>query len=222
MNLGNLLFYFLLLVLTSCAALPELHPPEFPEEIETCNTPFVKGKWQFVHSIEATMPGGNKSFVIGISTISPITGTIESVIMTVEGVVVFEAKYHRSGISVKRGVAPFDSREFAAGLMNDIRLIFFKPESQISETGTLQSGEQVCRHKNSDHSVLDIILDRNGNWEIRQYDENYKLKRRVQARSTRQAVTNRSTFPEKLHLTVNGLIGYSLLMELINTESLEK
>ena len=160
-----------LLFINSCASLPEMYPAGGPAASEIhakCSAPFPQDKWQFVHYIEATLPGGKKGFVMGITVISPMTETIECVIMTLEGFVLFDAQYDQ-GLMINRAISPFDRIEFAKGLMEDIRLIFFKPDGPFVGSGILEDGSPVCRYKNFEGRVIDIITFPDNAWEIRKY-----------------------------------------------------
>ncbi len=53
----NLLLSILLFTI-SCSSIPKL--VEDPAAQMSCGLPFPKGNWQFIHSIEATMPGGDR------------------------------------------------------------------------------------------------------------------------------------------------------------------
>jgi len=57
---------------------------------------FPEGEWQFLHSIQVEMPGGRNFVMMGLTVISSRLQTRRSVIMTLEGFVVFDGEYdHR-------------------------------------------------------------------------------------------------------------------------------
>lgn len=213
--------YLLLIIfaqMISCAGPPKLAPIKHPLPSgtkESCITPFLDNKWQFVHSVQATMPEGGKAVLIGITVLSPKTGIIHCVIMTLEGLVLFDAQYDHK-IVIKRGIHPFDSMDFARGLINDIKLIFFRPDGQSIESGTSDNGSLVCRYKTNSGMIVDVITNQNGPWEIRQYNDDSKLTRSVRAYPNRQGATEKQkTIPGRLVLTAYGSHGYSLTLELI-------
>lgn len=215
-----------ILLFVSCAGLPTLDPvnPSLtPAVSKACASHFADGKWRLVHSIEATLPNGEKRFVIGVSLIDTPEDTIDSVIMTVEGLVIFEARYDSSGIFTRRAVPPFDSPKFARGLLNDVRLVFFEPQTESVETGIDRDNRTVCRYRNQEGSVTDIMSHAGNGWEIRQYNPNTKLSRRVVADSCRQTPQDhQQTFACRMELSTYGPAPYTLYMQLLEAESLNE
>ena len=124
------------------------------------------------------MPGGTAS-VIGITDISSDLESVHCIIVSIEGLVLFDGVY-RGAVVIKRGIQPFDSKEFAKGLMNDIRMVFFPPVGELTGTGVLSNGSHVCRYRNDTMTIVDVIIDPNHDWEIRQY-RNGNLDRSVKA-----------------------------------------
>ncbi|RLC20631.1 MAG: hypothetical protein DRI57_04360 [Deltaproteobacteria bacterium] len=220
----NLIHFLLLILLAtmSCRTLPRLEPASplpTPEIRRRCSIPFPDGRWQFVHSIETTMSGGKKGFVIGITDISPETETIRCVIMTIEGLVLFDAQYDQK-IVIHRGISPFDSINFAKGLMNDIRLIFFRPDGQFIESGISDNGAYVCRYKNNDSRIIDVITNHDNTWEIRKYNKDFSLMRSVKAYPPGQESSlSQKMIPGKLELTAHGSQRYALILELIKADT---
>jgi len=219
----NVRFALILLVLTtmSCGRLPKLGEPAISPErqlYENCEEiPYLSGKWRFVHSIEAVMPGGKRGTLIGICLISSETGTIHSVIMTIEGFVLFDARYDGE-LLVSRSIPPFDTPGFARGQMEDMKLIFFRPEGKPIRTGILENGSPACRYENSDGMTVDVIIRPDNSWEIRKYGRNAKLVRTVRA-FRGQAADQKWVPPERLELTAHGMMGYSLILKLMQAEN---
>lgn len=200
-------------VLFSCVGPPRIYPPADPATTAgiTCDVPFPDGRWQFLHTIEAQMPGGSKVVLMGVTVISSHTRSVRCVIMTVEGLVLFEAEYDRQ-LVVHRGIEPFDSPEFARGLVEDIRLIFLRPRGAMIAIGRLKDGARICRFQDIEDRILDTVIYELGSWELRQYSKQQRLTRFVRAvpgeRSTAQ-------FPQFLELTVHGNHEYQLTMTLV-------
>ena len=223
MKPGNLLPVIILL-LVSCAGLPAIDsasPISAPEIKAACNSRFANGKWRLVHAIEAVLPNGQRQFLIGVSLINTTMDTIDSVILTVEGLVLFDARYDRSGIVTRRAVPPFDSPHFSRKMINDIKLMFIKPESEIIETGTTKEEIPVCRYRKRDGSVIDVTALPRDEWMITNYNPNAKLKRRVKAEPCRQPEDNQqSQFACHVELNAFGRAPYTLFLKLIEAESL--
>lgn len=206
------------LFINSCASLPDMYPADGPDALEIhakCSGPFLQDKWQFVHYIEATLPGGKKGFVMGVTVISPMTKTVECVIMTLEGFVLFDAR-HDQGLTTNRAIPPFDRIGFAKGLMEDIRLIFFKPGERFIGSGILEDGSPVCRYQDLEGRTIDIITFQDKSWEIRQYGSDLRLSRTVRAGSPTKADGCQRVIPSRLELKAHGLLGYELSMNLVS------
>ncbi len=219
-------FLFILIFGTiSCTGLPKLDPVNssiIPEIHKRCSALFLNGRWEFIHSIEATMPNNKKSFIIGITVISPEIKRVESVIMTIEGLVLFDACYEQK-VVINRGIPPFDSVDFARHLMDDIKLMFFKPDGQIIEAGMLSSGEYVCRHKSNDGHFVDIVTNNVCAWEIRRYTPSAALRKTIKASHCKTLPgSNGIRIPGRIELDDRGANGYSLTLELIGAKPLAK
>ena len=205
-------------IVIACSALPQVHPVDFAAGTRLsrkCDNLFPIGKWQFVHSIETTMPDGHKGLVMGVSVISSRDNIARCVIMTIEGIVLFDARYDQR-LVVQRAVPPFDSQGFAEGLIRDIQLIFFAPEGPLSETGNVKDGASICRYQNPDGRIVDLVIHGDRTWQIRQYNRQFRLKRTVSAFfSQENPGENQYTIPHRLELTAYGDAGYKLIMDLV-------
>jgi len=218
----KLLLPIILAFLISCSGLPDLGVTGSFAPIEkmekSCFDPYPSKNWQFVHSIEASMSGDKTSFMLGVTIISPETGTVRCVMMTLEGFVLFEAVYDGKVI-IKRAVPPFDSLGFARGLMDDIRLIFFKPEGLLTEAGIAGDGASRCRFKNKEGMVTDVLMKKDGGWGIRRYNRWSTLIRSVDAYDCEYRSDHAEVkVPGRLELIAHGSGGYSLRLELIEGE----
>ena len=217
---GIILLFCAALFFTSCSTIPKLEPLNsvaLPGVTNECRTMFPTNGWQFVHSIEASIQGRQKAFLIGITDISPDQGRVRCVIMTIEGLVLFDALSDQKTV-IKRGISPFDSMAFAKGLMNDIRLIFFSPDGECIKTGMLGKGTYVCRYGSDDDTIVDLITNQGRTWEIRQY-KNGKLARSVKAH-LKKDVHNQDQYvvPDRLELSAHGVHSYALVLRLIREE----
>lgn len=219
-------FCFLLCVLFfigSCGPLPEVRHPEslmLPEGPPRCRRQFLQGRWQFQYAIEATFPEEQKSVLVGVSVVSAESGSIHSILMTIEGMVVFDARYDRE-IQILRAIRPFDSERFARGLLNDFRLVFFMPEGALIETGTLPNGSYVCRYQQPDRQVVDIVGYSDHHWQVQQYGRWFTEKRMVDIFFNDKFRFDGFQAPSRLKLTASGYAGYTLDMDLIEAISLE-
>ena len=97
--------------------------------------------------------------------------------MSIEGLRLFEA--HDDGtLTIRRALPPFDRPALADGMMQDIRLIFFRPEAPPLLSGTMPSGEPGCRYTLAD-GIEDIVRKPSGEMVIHRYDGKNRLIRRV-------------------------------------------
>jgi hypothetical protein len=212
-------------ILISCSTLTGLQTADRSERTElpqTCQQLFPNGKWQFVHSIEDMMPGGQKGLVMGVTVISSRNKSARCVLTTIEGLVVFDARYDQE-LVIHRAVAPFDQEDFAAGLISDIQLIFFMPPGPLVETGNDPNGASVCRYQTPDGRIVDLVVDADQTRHIRQYAAQRRLKRTVDAFFTKpEAGGDGPDFPDRLELKAHGVAGYTLVMDLVEAIPLKK
>jgi len=219
------LFLLVILFICSCRSLPAIQPignslHQFNTQL--CSDLYPKGKWQYIHSIEATMPNKKKAFVIGITNISSKDRTINVLMMTIEGLVLFDAKYVKE-LRIKKAIPPFDSTEFAAGLIEDVKLIFFKPDGMTVQSGYLKDGSNVCRYRDAEDYIIDLYLDQKTEWEIKKYNKHNKLIRHVKSVPiTEKQGTNRTSIPPRIELIGFGKHTYSLQMDLLQEKELNK
>src|SRR5512137_52720 len=85
-------------LIISCARLPVIEPVDLAAMLDTrerCRRPFLDSPYRFIHSIKVSFPGGRTGTVIGITLIDPSEKTTHSVIMTIEGFVLFDARYEK-------------------------------------------------------------------------------------------------------------------------------
>jgi len=217
--------FLALIGLFSCQTLPGIHPvadPSSPEIREKCVAIFPDGKWQFVHSIEATLAGEQKGFMIGVTRIQRMPEKIRCIMMTVEGFVLFDAEYDQK-LVIHRAVAPFDAIDFARGVIADIRLMFLPPRGLLVESGRLKNGIHDCRYQNKEIGTVDVQSGFGDRWEIHQYNDSHKLMRSIVAfLDAGSTVSSAHSIPIRLELTAHGRYGYSLLMDLIEARPLAK
>ena len=204
----------------STSQLPELrpYPPESTIELENrCQNIFLQENSQLVHALEVQLPGKNRSSVIGITNVYPGERILESVIMSIEGLVLFHARYSEASKEIFKSIDPFTSEQFSDGLLQDIQLIFLKPGVNLVHSGVTMDGTDICRYTNK-NEVVDILLLAKGNWVINQYDRK-KLIKSIQASDINAKVKSAlNRYPGKLVLTHTGVFGYSLEMKLIRAE----
>lgn len=209
----------LLLLPMACAQLPEIKPARrsLPVAGDLCDRVFPHGDWQFLHAIEATPPTGSKQTLLGLSQISSTRKAGNFVIMTLEGMVLFEAHVD-GGIDIKRAVPPFDKPGMAQGVIDDLRLIFFTPDQPVSTTGIADNGSRVCRFSLPGQQTQDIEVRNEADWTIYRYNRSKRIDRSVEPVAAR----GRSAcgLPNQIILDAPGPVGYRLSITLIEAEPL--
>ena len=209
----------------ACAGPPKIRPVTSPntQAVEAdCAKVFPSGHWRFVHSISVKLPDGRQGLFVGVTVISADAGTIDCVIMSVEGFVFFDARMDGE-LTIHRAVRPFESEAFARGIMRDIKLIFFKPRGRAVETGLSENGFFACRYRLSDGGVEDVTTFPDNSWEIRQYDKNRRLTRTVNALQAKNLSSEiPSLVADTLKLKAHDRHPYELTMKLVEAERLSK
>lgn len=201
--------------LVSCSRLPIIKPADpatIKNTVQRCHLPFHSAPYRFIHAIEVEMSGRGAGTVVGVTVFDPATASIHSVIMTIEGFVLFDAQ-HEKEIRVNRAVPPFDKEQFAGRLMEDVKLIFLAPQGKLSDAGMREDGSVVCRYSVNSGIVEDVIIHTDDSWKIRTYSENHELLRQVKAYPVRDGV------PDRIELNSFGFREYSLRMKLISAEA---
>jgi len=212
---------FLLLFSAACSHLPGIRSDNdaLQRHGADCKRVFPQGKWQFLHTIKAAPPGGGTQTVLGLSQISSASGTAHCVMMTLEGLVFFEAHYDGE-LHIQRALPPFDAPGFAEGLMEDLLLIFFAPRSPLMAAGYLSDNARVCRFSLTDGGAEDIVVQRDGHWKIHRYNQQQRLVRTIQPDPS-EGLSSQG-FPGRIVLEAHGLAGYHLSATLLEAEPMQQ
>ncbi len=218
---GLSLFSMMMVIclIAACSSLPELQTG--PDSLKgttpaACRAVFPEGKWQFVHSIEASFPGGGENLLMGVTVVDASTRAIDCVLMTVEGFVLFRAHLGKT-LDVARAVSPFDREGFADGMLADIRLMFLVPAEKVSAIGRFADddsfkGQPACRYTENKGITTDVIPGSDSRWQLRRYSPQGRLTRTVVAEDR----SGPEGFPGRLRLTAHGVAGYTLVMKLVD------
>ncbi len=227
-------FFLCLLLLTSlmssCAAEKQLLLPELAnvpgaydartkQGAQACAKVFPQGNWQFVHAIDFSMRDGSGTTVVGITTLNG--KDMSCALVTVEGLTLFAADFHQdNSFEIRRAVPPFDSTDFAKGLMADIRAIFQPPAgSSKAQQGQLAGTTPVCRYTDADGGVVDVLPNVDDCWQINSYTPALVMNRSIVGQSCRKK--DAISIPDYLELKTYGQTGYTLKMKLISADKIK-
>jgi len=197
-------------LLPACAGPRHIRPE--PINPALCRLPFSSTGCRYVHSLDAELPGGARMTVIGVSVIDPAADTIQAAIMTLEGLVLFDATASGDGVQVHRALPPFDAPRFAEGLMQDVRFIFMFPAGAPKTTGRLDDGSSVCRYQDNFGMTVDVITHPGQGWEVEQYSVLGKKLRSLKIDPLKNGV------PGMLEFEALSPKPYALHMKLISAE----
>lgn len=214
----TLIILVLIVSVTSCKSLPAVNPQVKSVGInrDTEFNPFLKSKFRLIHSIKASMPGENNMSLIGITAADPGQKSLQAVLMTVEGLVIFDACNTGGAVKINRGLSPLDSMDFAVALMKDISLIYYLPDYSESVSGSLDCGFSVNRFFCRDGMIIDMITQNGQSGKINQYDRSYNL-----VRTAEISRVNRDGIPVSVTLTAHGVFGYTLNLDLLEYEKMK-
>ncbi|RJQ85395.1 MAG: hypothetical protein C4519_03225 [Desulfobacteraceae bacterium] len=217
----RLLFIMIFLLPAACARLPEIRTPSDAARTDpaaACARIFPHGRWQFVHSIEAAPPDGARQTLLGVIQVSSRHRAVHCIMMTVEGLVILEARYD-GAVHIQRAVPPMDRPGLAEGVIRDLLLVFFAPEQPARQAGFVGGGDPICRYPLPDGGIQDIQIKDNGQWTIRRYTARRRMIRSVH--SDPGVRLSSLGFPTRLVLQAQGLLGYRLTMTLLEATPLE-
>ncbi len=199
-------------LLTGCAA----HMPPIaratseaePQILRQCSSIFPPGPWQATHVIEASLPLGNETSLIGVVAAARNPSEFQTALVTEEGIVLFDAVYRSGTVETRRAVPPIDPNGFGRAMIGDIRLLLFKPRGALTEVGQLKTGESVCRWRDGDETV-DVIVSGGRVVRLLRFDSGSL------ARAVKVGETDARGLPSEAWLETTGMIGYSLHLKLL-------
>lgn len=206
------------LLLAACARIPVLQPMDEPQQMQAaqaCQSHFVQGGWQLVHTLNVRLKGGHQAVLTGVVVLSPEDESIECAVMTLDGFVVFEA-VDRGWITVRRAFGPFANENFAHGVMNDIRFLFVAPKEMVA-MGRFEDGSPGCRYRAKRDRTVDLIEQADGGWQMRQYDRLGNLLRTMTADAP-----DGDGFSHRMVLAAGGRHSYHLTMTLVEAVQTKK
>jgi hypothetical protein len=173
------LFGFLLTFI-GCAPISEtILSPGSEIELQACYAIFPTGPWESVHKIEATFRRGGSFTLLGVTKGNPSEQNLESVLLTPEGFILFEAEYKKNGMTVRKSVPPFDSPAFAKGLMEDVTFLFLSPGTDPITWGRKGDGMLICNWEGPNGINTEITGSVGNGWKILRRNKEKKIIKEV-------------------------------------------
>jgi hypothetical protein len=148
--------------------------PGSPDDLSGCYAVFPAAPWESVHSLEATLRGNSFS-LLGVAKGEPLERRLQSLLLTPEGFILFDAELSEGGIAVRKAVAPFDSPAFARGLMDDVSLLFLPPQVKPIAWGKETDGTMICNWEDRDDSHMEISGSTESGWRILRQNKKGKV-----------------------------------------------
>lgn len=234
-----LLMIFLLLSWGCAAGPPTLYPFAAVnwQTFDTCVSFEVPGSWQFVHIIEITPPGHRTITLMGVVQTDDAPWRIHCALLSLEGLVLFEARWEADETTVLRALPPLDKPGFADGLMADLLFIFMAPDIASQTFAQLKNGTPVCRYVLKNGEIRDFLTFPNGSWQLLRYAGGTRLAQTLTVgvpSETGDIITlpahlslkARNIWGDDLSLPVHrtlkthGLLGYDLVLTLVSADEI--
>lgn len=222
MKPARLLWVCGLFLLAACQSLPPIMPPP-PDKTpppQIAGAPFVRQPWRLVHSIASQWPGGGQGFMLGVLNVRPATGRLDCAVLSLEGLLLFEARYADGRLTVQRALPPFHHPHMADRMLEDIRLIFLAPPQKPVGVGLGSDGRWTRRYS-SHTGTIDVSGPDDEHYTIRRFDARHRLQRQVEIETCRAPGSDRAEpVPCRITLKARGPGAYQLDMVLTEAHPL--
>jgi hypothetical protein len=171
----HICFLGFLILSTGCAPTSKATRSQgSPGELPGCYAVFPAEPWESVHRLEATIRG-DSFLALGVTKGEPSERRLQSLLLTSEGFILFDAERRENGMDVKKAVPPFDSPAFARGLMEDVALLFLPPQVKPRIWGKESNGTMSCKWKDADGSHTELTGSMEAGWRILRQDKKGKV-----------------------------------------------
>lgn len=218
MRFAKYFISFFLVLAGGCISAQVMHPLGGATSLsfEVARAMFPEKYQELVHQIEIKHPVFGRSVCLGVSQVDPGKNELHSLIMTLEGLVLFEASYRQGVLTTVKSLPPFDTRAFAQGLMTDVSLILLPPLEMEQEMKTGMLPAKCWRRLDGGCEEL-LPLDGGGMlarlYLARLYDEDRTLIREAEFFSPKPGGP-----ASRVKLRAFGLAAYTLELTLLQSE----
>lgn len=203
---------FAAIFLTACAGPRSIH--SVPVNPELCRLTFFEKSRRYIYALDAELPGGMRMTVMGVVVVDYEADTVQAAIMTLEGLLLFDATAANGSLHLHHALPPFDRPQFAEGLMRDVRFIFMVPVGPPQATGMVDDGSSLCRYHDTSGMTLDVVVHPVKGRMVEQYSRYGKKLRSL------KFYTMDNGIPGNLEFEAFSLKSYALHMKLISAEPL--
>ncbi len=179
--------------------------------LDLCERLFPPGPFEATHVVEVSIPFSDDSSLIGVVAAEGGNRGFRSVLMTQEGIVLFDAARHGDRIEVVRALPPLSPNGFGRPMTDDVRLILMHPDGNRPEVGSTQEGEQICRWTSGNEQVeLRIVSQREA--------ELTRFRSGSVVRHARLKGIGEDGFARDILLETTSVVGYQLHLVLLSVD----
>ncbi len=206
----------LALLASACGGPPAIRPATPAAQdglLAQCEATWAPGEWRVVHAIRSTLPDGSPGAFIGVTAAEDAGRGFRSILLSLEGLVLVDASWTPGGIVVHRALPPLDAAGFAEGMVADVRLILFPPPGRPAAVGTTDAGDVSCRWDDGRGGSVDVTLAASGERRVVAWSADGAM-----TREARLSAELRGPFAEHVELSTPGARGYSLELDLLETQ----
>jgi hypothetical protein len=107
---------------------------------------------------------GKSVTMIGVTVIDPAGRSLQGILMTIEGLVLFDGLWQDGKVTVSRAVPPFDRPAFAENMINDMCFLFLVPKMAALTHAMEKEGKVVCRYHSGEDSVIEVMINEDRSW----------------------------------------------------------
>lgn len=208
------------LAAAGCAGLPRIRPAAAAARLrlaDRCAALLPARPLRAVHAIDAELPLDGASSLLGVSLIDPSGRRLRAVLISVEGLTLFDASAGPAGLRIHRAVPPLDDPEFGLGLVADVGLLLLRPPGEPVAVGRRAGGRGVCRYRGGAGGWIDLLpAAAAAPARIERWGADRRLRRSAELSRGRDP----HGLARRVELSAPGLAGYRLVLELLEAEPL--